>query len=68
MVHLKLHLLVQLSSFEDISKGVLKGLYKDAQEGAFEVKIKGKLEVTIEFHLKMCIVVHLLWHRISQNY
>ena len=43
------------------------GLYKDAQEGAFEVENKEALEVTIEFHLKMHMVVHLLGHRNAKS-
>ena len=54
-------------SSESTAKGLLQDLYKDAQEGAFQVKIKGVLEVTAELHLKMLMVVHLLMHKIAQN-
>ena len=33
-----------------MTNGVLQNLYKDAQEGAFEVQTKGALEVTIVLH------------------
>ena len=49
-------------------KAVPWDLSIDAQEGAFEIKIKGALEVTIELHLKMCTVVDLSEHRSAQNY
>ena len=54
-------------SSESTPKFVLRDLYKDAQEGAFEVKINGELEVTMELHLKMHMGVHLLGYRSSQN-
>ena len=54
-------------SSERTPKFVLRDLYKDAQEGAFEVKINGELEVTMELHLKMHMGVHLLGYRSSQN-
>ena len=43
------------------------GLYKDAQERAFEVDNKGALKVTFELHLKMRMVVHLLGHRNAKS-
>ena len=63
MVHLKVHLSVQLRT----PKGVLQDLYKLAQEGTFEVEIKDALEVTIELHLKMHMVVHLLVEKSAQK-
>ena len=55
------------ASCEGAPKGVLWDLYKDAQEGAFEVETTGALEVTIELHLKMSTVVFLLGHRSAKN-
>ena len=48
-------------------KGELRNLYKDSQEGTFEVEIKGAFDVTIELHLKMHMVVHLLVNMSAQN-
>ena len=55
------------SSSESTPKGVLQDLYKDTQEGAFEVETKGALEVTVELYLKMHIVVQLLGRKNTQD-
>ena len=46
-------------SSEGTPKGVTWDLYKDAQEGVFQVEMKVELGVTIELYLKICIIVHL---------
>ena len=60
-----------VGAIEDTTEGspasVLRDLYKDAQESAFEVEIKDGFQVTIKLQLKMHMVVHLLVHKSAQN-
>ena len=52
---------------ESTPKGLLWDLFKDDQEGQFQVEIKGVIEVKNELHLKMRMMVHLLRHFSVQN-
>ena len=54
-------------SSEGTPKVVIWDLYKDAQEGAFEVQIKRAFRVRIELRLKMHMVIHLSGHKSAQN-